>query len=466
MILTVDLGTSATKARVWSDTGPVAHARADLTTSHPAPGWAEQDPEDWWTSLASAVASLGPAHRERVTAIAFSAARETFVPVDADGCPLGNGIVWSDRRAAHEAADLAQAAGGVEAFRQRSGVILDAGSPLAKIEWLARHQPERLERARWIMAPRDLVVLRLTGEAVTDVTMAGRGGLLDARGSGARLVPRVLAPTDVAGKLDETVAAALGLTPAIPVVIGAGDRACEAVGSRATRRDPVVSWGTTANLSAPVADRPEPIPAGATVSPGALGGFLLEYGLSAAGQCLEWLAGIAATSVSELATLAAHSPPGAGGILAVPWLNGARAPWWQPGAAGAFLNLRAGHTTEDMARALVEGVAFEVARSAETLGGVDGVIVVGGGAARDLWPSVLAGVLGVPVRRRRPEAASVGAYLVAAAAMEMPVDSTAVNPDIGTAAPDPELVGHYREMRARSDQAARAALDLAETTWT
>ena len=149
MLLTIDLGTSATKAVVWSDAGAVAMGRAEVTTLHPQPGWAEQDPDDWWASVVAACAharEADPTRWSEIAAIGFAAARETFVPVDADLHALGRGILWSDRRAADEAVALAEQAGDVEALRRRTGVIVDAGCTAAKAAWLGAHEPVRQHR--------------------------------------------------------------------------------------------------------------------------------------------------------------------------------------------------------------------------------------------------------------------------------------------------------------------------------
>lgn len=407
----------------------MGEGRAALTTVHPAPGRAEQDPEDWWASVVLACRQLPGPLLAAVRVVAFAAARETFVPVDGDGHAIGRGILWSDRR---------------------------AESAVAKLAWLERREPNRLAAAQWIMAPRDFVVLRLTGQAVTDRTLAGRAGFV----AGTPRIPRILESTDVAGKLG-AAAGELGLPPGAPVVIGAGDRPSEVLGSGATAREPMVSWGTTANLSVPGEDAP----AGAVLSPGALGGSIVEFGLSAAGEAVEWFGRIAGRSTAELIDAASESPPGAGGVVAVPWFNGARAPWWQAGAHAAFLHLSLRHTAGDLARALFEGVAWEIGRCLDALGGADRLVAAGGGAFASFWPELLAGVTGLPVcRRRSPELASVGACLIAAAAIGLSFDPEVMNPVATVVEPDADLVERYRRLRPGSDEAAEAVVRLGGLT--
>ena len=337
MILTIDFGTSVTKVGLWGDEGIVALARSELTTTHPQVGWAEQDPLRWWTSLVIACAEAraqAPQAFNEVEVVSCSGARQTFVPMTARGEPIGKGILWSDHRAAAEPRILAERMGGDDINRARTGIPLDAGAVAAKLAWLASNEPARLEAADLILSPRDFIVLRMTDQVVTDATFASRSGLYDFDGNAVRelagpalgKLPSVVASDTVVGQLKSVPAAELGLRPGVPVVIGAGDRQCEVLGSGSSEDHPMVSWGTTGNVSVPVHERPVPSPAGAVVTRAADGGWLLEGGLSAAGSFLAWLGRMLDRTPDELARLAGESPAGARGVVAVPWLDGARAP--------------------------------------------------------------------------------------------------------------------------------------------
>lgn len=479
MILTVDFGTSVTKVALWSEDGLVTLARSDLVTARPQLGWAEQDPVSWWTSVVVACAEARAAESGAfgsVDVVSCSAARQTFVPLTASAEPLGRGILWSDRRAVAEAGELAAALGGDEAVRARTGVPMDAGAVAAKIAWVARRQPGRLAASDWLLSPRDLVVWRLTGEVVTDPTLASRTGLYDADvepvaelvGPAAGKLPRVVPSDHVAGRLRAVPAAELGLRPGIPVVVGAGDRQCEVLGAGASTDRPMVSWGTTANVSVPVGARPVPVPDGVVVSRAAIDGWLLEGGLSAAGSFLAWLGRLTGRDPVDLAALAAGSAPGARGVVAVPWLDGARAPWWRDDARAGFVGLASAHDAGDLARAVMEAVAWEVARCLEAVtsgrGGdepVAGLTLGGAGTGIPLWVTILTSVTGLPATRRRSgEAASAGAAMLAARAlgMELPLDR--LDPVVAEVEPDPAAVERYRELRVTADRVAAVALDL------
>jgi len=186
VILTVDFGTTITKVGVWGDGGLVALARSEVATSHPKVGFMEQDPLRWWTTVVIACAEVraqAPAAFGQVEVVAFSGARQTFVPATWQGDPIGKGILWSDRRAAAEARLLAERMGGDDINRARTGIPLDAGAVAAKLAWLAEYEPERLEAADVILSPRDLIVYRMTAQVVTDATFASRSGLYDFDGN-------------------------------------------------------------------------------------------------------------------------------------------------------------------------------------------------------------------------------------------------------------------------------------------
>lgn len=474
MILTVDLGTTVVKVAAWDRGGAKGLARAALSTSRPRPGWEEQDPESWWRALVEATEQLrgamGPAPIE---AIGFAAARQTFVPVDATGETLGTALVWSDQRARAEAVVLAEELGGRQELWRRTGMILDGRSVAAKVAWLAQNEPGRLDRARWLLGPRDLVVARLTGEVCTDWTLASATGLYDFEthvvpelaGCAQTLLP-VPRPCDaVAGGLRPEPAEVLGLPAGIPVILGAGDRACEALGAGATPGCPVVSWGTTANASLPFDGRPEGIPWGLAVTRATGGGWLLEAGLAGAGSILQLLSDLCGRTVEDLMALAAASPPGARGVVLTPWLGGARAPWWQDQARTALVGLSAGHTVGDLARAVLEGVAYELRRCLPLMAtaaaghGFD-ALALGAGSDLPLWAEVLTAVTACGGIRRSGLAASTGAALLTWGALGDRLSAEQLDPVVERIEPARESTAAYRRLTRAADGVAHTLVDL------
>jgi sugar (pentulose or hexulose) kinase len=280
--------------------------------------------------------------------------------------------------------------------------------------------------------------------------------------AGSRLPPVVPATSllPVSGGPD---AAALGLREGTFVVPGAGDRASEVLGTGATPDAVMVSWGTTTSVSVPHSGPVASLPLEAAVSRGALEGFVVEAGLSASGAALAWLARLTGRDHDELLARAARdSPPGARGVIALPWLHGARAPFWRADARAAFLHVTAAHGPADLARAVVEAVAIDVARCVDLLApAAQSLALAGGGAGDPLWRATVAAAAARPtVRRRYDDAASVGARLVTGAARGEALALADVNPVVDVAEPDPQLRDVLSGVRARSDRAAAAVLRI------
>ena len=495
MILTLDLGSSVTKVALWDPDaavgigpghpgGLVTWAGAPVATEHPWPGRSEQDPADWWASLVRACGEVRSARPEAFAAVRVvgcTGARQTLAVVDADARPLGPAILWSDRRATAQALRLASPAGptGSAPGVPITGIRVDGASVAAKLAWLHEHEAERMAGASWALTPRDLMVRWLTGVVATDPTMASRSGLFLPDGRVDRslaadaeaLLAPVHPPDRVTGELTTAAARALGLPPGTPVVTGAGDRASEVLGSGATESCPLVSWGTTANLSVPVEGLPSPVPAGLVASRSATGGWLLEGGLSAAGSLLGWIGRITGQPPATLIEWAGRSAPGAHGVVATPWLDGARAPWWREDATLGFAGLDSSHGPGDLARAAVEGVAWDVQRCLEAAADRQpsgpeptGLALGGTGATSGVWVEVLTGITGLPASARHSgQAASAGAALLAARAVgiECALDRLdPLDPDGGTPRPDDDVIEAYRALRARSERVASATLGL------
>jgi xylulokinase len=191
----------------------------------------------------------------------------------------------------------------------------------------------------------------------------------------------------------------------------------------------------------------------------------VEAGLSAAGAAVAWLSSLTGRPHDDLIAAAASVGPGAGGVLALPWFAGARGPWWRADTHAAFIGLTDAHGPAELARAVIEGIAFDVARCLELIApGRAEIVVAGAGAGQDLWRRVLAATSGLTVVRRAvDDAASVGARLLVAAALGESLDVDAVNPVVDRELADADLFEAYRPVRAASDAAAAAILGRARS---
>lgn len=496
-ILAIDIGTTACKAVLADPDGSVVGVgQAEYPTYHPRPLWAEQDPEDWWRAAVEAsraavlAAGGGPLD---VVAIGLSSQRETVALTDAAGRPLGRAISWMDRRGVEQIRGLVDKLG-FDTIHRQTGMVPDATFTLAKLLWLKQHEPELLAKARWFLQPRDFVAHRLTGQFVTDPSLASRTMMwaveegrwwepaFEEAGIRPERFPPVVASHAVVGRLSSEAAAALGLPAGVPVVAGGGDRCCEALGVGLIAGEAMESTGTTSNLSAVASSLPPRRAPGLVYTAHVLPEqWLVEQGLNATGAILRWLRRLAFSEehrraqqegqdVYDLMTAeAAEVPPGAEGLLVLPYFMGARAPRWQPLARGAVVGLTLEHDRAHLVRAAMESVAFELGACRQALeeAGLtpSKVVAMGGGSRSRLWLQIKAAVLGLPLLVPRTDlAASLGATVLAGWGVGLFSDpaetARRLNPPELTVYPDASLAEAYRPLIRRYEQLVQRMLPL------
>jgi xylulokinase len=419
----LDVGTTGVKAVALSPDGDVlARAEHGYPLSTPRPGWAEQDPEDWWRAAQTALAELAI----EPVAIGLSGQMHGLVALDEHGRILRPAILWNDQRTGAECREIEERVG-PERLLELTGNPALTGFTAPKLLWLRRHEPETYVRIRHVLLPKDYVRLRLTGEHAIDVADASGTLLFDVgarRWSEAMLdalelprewLPRSLESPDVSG---ETSAGA-------PVAAGAGDQAASAVGVGVYEPGATaVTIGTSGVVFAPLREfAPE--------RHGRLHVFChavpdrwhaMGVMLSAAGS-LRWFRDALAPgeSFERLTAEAAEVEAGAEGVLFLPYLTGERTPHADPDARGAFVGLAANHGRSVLVRAVLEGVAYGLRDSLELLAELDerptSARVSGGGARSTPWLRIVASVLGIPLERPAvEEGAAFGAALLAGVA--------------------------------------------------
>jgi xylulokinase len=415
----LDVGTTGVKALALSPEGDVlARAEEGYGLSTPHPGWAEQDPEDWWQAAARALAALGG----EPTAIGLSGQMHGLVVLDDQDRVLRPAILWNDQRTEAECAEIERQIG-LARLVQLTGNRALTGFTAPKLLWLRRHEPETYARIAHVLLPKDYVRLRLTGERVIDVADASGTLLFDVahrRWSEEMLealevdpdwLPRVLESPDVSGETQSGV----------PVAAGAGDQAAAALGAGVDRPGPIsVVLGTSgvvfAALPAFAADPQARVHAFCHAVPA--GWHAMGVMLSAAGS-LRWLRDIlgGANGFDELTAAADEWPPTAEGLTFLPYLAGERTPHADPHARGALAGLTLRHDRGALVRAVLEGVAYGLRDSLELLREL-GVApesgrVSGGGARSELWLRILASVLDLPLQRiAADEGSAYGAALL------------------------------------------------------
>jgi xylulokinase len=415
----LDVGTTGVKALALSPEGDVlARAEESYELSTPHPGWAEQDPEDWWRAAERALAALGG----EPAAIGLSGQMHGLVVLDDRDRVLRPAILWNDQRTEAECVEIEERVG-LTRLIQLTGNRALTGFTAPKLLWLRRHEPTTYAQVAHVLLPKDYVRLRLTGEHAIDVADASGTLLFDVarrRWSQQMLealeldpawLPRALESPEVSGETDG----------GIPVAAGAGDQAAAALGVGVDRPGPVsVVLGTSgvvfAALPAFAADPQARVHAFCHAVPG--GWHAMGVMLSAAGS-LRWLRDVLGPpgGYDELTAAAEEWPAGTEGLTFLPYLSGERTPHADPHARAAFAGLTLRHDRGALVRAVLEGVAYGLRDSLELLRelGVDprDGRVSGGGARSELWLHILASVLGLPIRRTTAdEGSAYGAALL------------------------------------------------------
>ena len=441
-ILALDQGTSSSRAIVFDHDGNVrSTAQMEFTQHFPQPGWVEHDPMEIWASeaavIAEAISKIGINGKD-IAGIGITNQRETTIVWDAaSGKPVYNAIVWQDRRTA-AFCDTLKEQGLVEKIREKTGLIIDAYFSGTKIRWILDNVPGAREKAeagqlRFGTVDSWLVWQLTKGEVhVTDVTNASRtmlfnintlqwdAELLDLLGIPASMLPQVRSSSEVYGHTKTTIFA-----HEVPIAGIAGDQQAALFGQMCTEPGSVKNtYGTGCFLlmntgSKPIASKNRLLTTvawkiGDTVN------YALEGSIFVGGSVVQWLRdslGIIRSS-SEIEALAA-SVPDNGGVYFVPALTGMGAPYWSQDARGTICGLTRGATAAHIARAALEGIAFQtmdIVSAMEKDAGVSlAELKVDGGASRDnLLMQFHADVLGASVIRPKvTETTALGAAYLA-----------------------------------------------------
>jgi xylulokinase len=490
-IIAHDLGTTGNKASLYNREGRMlASAFYGYRTELPRVNWVEQNPADWWQAVCVTTRQLLDTAKVMpagIACVAFSGQMMGAVAVDRQARPLRNAIIWADMRAEAEAQRIIDGVGWERAYRI-TGHRASSSYSGAKILWVREHQPEIFAQVHKFLHAKDFIVARLTGVFATEQTDASGMNLydlrardwsaeiLDAIGLDPVLLPELHASTDVIGGVTTAAAEETGLAPGTPVVIGAGDGMCAAVGAGVVTEGSAYnyvgssSWIGLASRE-PIYDPQMRTFTWAHMVPGM---FHPNGTMQAAGGSYQWARDtLCAPEVDAAARLelspyelmnlqAESSPPGANGLLFLPYLLGERSPRWNPKARGAFIGLTMKHTRADMIRATLEGITLNlrvILEAFEEQGArVDAMRVIGGGAKGRTWRQIMANIYGVPVLRPAllEEATSLGAAVAGGVGVGLFPDfsiAERLTPAVERTEPDPGLRPLYDRLYAAFNQA-------------
>jgi glycerol kinase len=445
LVVAIDQGTTGSTVLVFDEKLKLrARGYREFPQHFPQPGWVEHEPQEIWQSVLGALVdafhgSGNDADAASVVAIGITNQRETTLVWErATGKPLHRAIVWQDRRTADECARL-KAAGLEPEFQQITGLVLDPYFSGTKLKWLLDNVPglrARAQKGEVCFGTVDsYLVWRLTGGGthVTDVSNASRTLLFDLQTlewndwlCDRLTVPRAMLP-DVRSSAEPygETRGVPGLRDGIPVCGIAGDQqaalfgqACFAVG------DAKCTYGTGAFMLLNTGTRPVPSKNGLLTTVGWRVGSEVTYALEGstfiAGAMVQWLRdGLGVITTAREVEALATSVPDSGGVVVVPALAGLGAPYWRPEARGLISGITRGTTKAHLARAVLEGIAMQIADLLSAMQSDAGVAlrslkVDGGASANDLLMQFQADVLSCEiVRPALVETTALGAALLA-----------------------------------------------------
>lgn len=422
LLLGIDIGTASSKGVLVRPDGTVLKTHSvPHGIEVPQPGFVEQDADRvWWADVVSLCRALlsGEHSGADVAGVAISAIGPCLLPLDEAGRPLRPGILYGvDTRGTPEIPDM-EAEFGAESILAHSSMALTSQAIGPKVRWLQRHEPDIWARTRTLATASSYLTYRLTGRHVMDRHTASHFmPMYDPRTQGwhaeysermgvAGMLPELGWSDERAGEVTPEAAELTGLRPGTPVAVGAVDALSEAISVGAVRPgDLMVMYGSTTFFIL-VQDVPTPDPRVWTVAGAFEGQFNLAAGMSTTGSLTRWFVDELARELpeaqayAELFAQAGQVPPGARGLLVLPYFSGERTPINDPQARGVIAGLTLAHTRADLFRSVLEGVACGVRHNLETFAAlgtpVRRVVAVGGGTQGTLWPQIVSDVSGRP----------------------------------------------------------------------
>lgn len=418
LLLGIDVGSYSSKGVLVEPSGNVLKTQVvEHEMSIPHSGWAEQDADAvWWEDVVKICRSLlngDPYWGSDVGAVAVSAIGPCMLPLDSRGRPLRPGILYGvDARASREI-DQLNAQWDQQSIYDFSGMALTSQAVGPKILWLKNNEPDLWKQTAHITTASSYLIFRLTGEKVIDRHTASHymplmdlhrlewsdrfaAGLVD-----IDKLPRLGWSDELAGQVSQTGEDETGLPVGTPVAVGAVDALSEAISVGVVQHgDLMVMYGSTAFFIL-VEDAPRPDPRLWTVAGAFRGQYNLAAGMATTGSLTRWFRDELAAD-SDYTTLfagAGRTPPGAGGILMLPYFSGERTPINDPAARGVIAGLTLAHSRAHLYRAVLESVAYGIRHNIETFQSIGAdirrVVAVGGGTKSTVWLQIVSDVTGM-----------------------------------------------------------------------
>jgi xylulokinase len=414
------------------------------------PGWAEQNPEDWWIVVKSLLTDISGELRKKgyeIAGIGLTGQMHGLILLDENGNVLRPCIMWNDQRNYKQCLYAVEKLGGLKKVIKLINNGIMPGFTIGKILWVMENEPKTFAKARKFLNPKDYIRFKLTGDYITDVSDASGTHMFDVKNNRwcneilkTLNIPEYILPDKVAGSSEITgyvsdhIAKDIGLRSEVAVVGGGGDAVVQLAASGSTNPTKLCILIGTAGVVGLTVDRYFKNSGGVlqfyyNVIPDKW----IVFGCTlAAGGSLEWLRQVFADSEEAVAKWCERSvfdilseeaekaQIGSGGIFFLPYLTGERAPHTDPNARGVFIGLNLMTRKPDVVRSVLEGVAYSLRSVGDILkeksgGEIKEVYISGGGAASNVWRQIFADIFGVRVRTLKysEKGGSLGAAILA-----------------------------------------------------
>jgi xylulokinase len=477
-ILAYDLGTTGTKAILINTMGHIiASGSYNYETNYLRPNWVEQNPKDWKKAIRDTTqqvltkAKIQPQH---IAAVSFSGHMNGAVLVDQKGIPLRSAIIWADQRATQQAETISQLCGNSEVY-QLTGNRVSAAYTLAKLLWIKENEPEIFSKTHKVLQAKDYAAFTLCEVFATDYSDASLTQMLDLHqrcwanqileplGIPLEKLPTIYPSAKVIGEVTTAAAQETGLQAGTPVVIGGGDGACATVGAGAIREGDIYTYIGSSSWVAltsknPLLDEQQRTFNFLHLDPE----FCVPVGtMQTAGGALDWFDSLLhdgkeqSKLYEELNLAASFVPPGGNGLIFLPYLLGERSPYWNPHARSAFIGLAMPDRRAELARAVLEGVAFNLRIILDILlsrgAKVHAMRLIGGGGKSLVWRQILADIFNLPllVVNLPAAATAMGAALAGGIGVGIFPDYSVIRdlvPVTEDATPDPKTRERYEAL--------------------
>lgn len=415
-VIGIDLGTSGVKCLLMSEEGSIIDVKsASYTPDFGSNGYVEQEPSVWWENTKKCVKSLidaNPSAKNDIVSLSCSGQMHSSVFLNENGNVIRPAILWNDTRTTKQTKEIYNLCGGKEGVLKEVYNLALEGFTLPKILWLKENEPENYNKVEKVIMPKDYINFMLTGNIMTDFSDAAGTLMFDvknrkynkkfveAAGISSKILPEAVESTAVVGNVLDSVAGELGFCSNVKVVAGGADNSCAAIGNGIVGSgEAVISVGTSGTVVAFLDDIKTKVTGAVHLFNYSYPGSMYAMGcMLSAGESFNWLAKniLTGLSMDELNKLAEKAPIGSNKLIFLPYLFGERCPHTDANARGVFFGLSSLTGKGEMARAVMEGVAFGLKDMFSLVQGfadMNEIYITGGGAKSELWGKIICNCL-------------------------------------------------------------------------